>query len=895
MPINLPTGGPLFSCIVRERFRWLARWLPMLLGLVSLVDCSAADRGGESLTFERDVRPILKAMCFHCHGEQAEKEGSLDMRLVRLMQAGGESGAALKAGHAEGSLLWRRIAADEMPPGPKKLTPEQKSSIRVWIEQGATTARPEPANVEDARFTLEETSHWAFQPVRRPPLPQPDGYELLTPVDHFIADRLQREQLPFSPSVDRRQFLRRVSLDLTGLPPTVEEVRAFLEDSSPDAETRLVDRLLTSPQFGVRWGRHWLDVAGYSESDGGPERDIERPFAWRYRDYVVDAFNQDKPVDEFFREQLAGDEMVTAPIDPYNARQRELLAATGFLRMAPDPTQASNSLADRNLAVAESIKVVGSAVLGLTVGCAQCHDHKYDPIAIQDYYAFRAIFDPAFPLQQWQTPAERLVDMTTAELRAEIDAIEARARALEDDLNQRRNAACQQIQDRKLADVPESDREAVKAAVLSADSDLTIEQRGLLDRYPMVRPVGTILGLLVEYDMATYRAFEKEQNAIADIRATKPALTMVMVTRERPEVVPESRVFFRGDPESPGQPVAPAELAVLRHVAQRPEVAPDDTGLPTTGRRLTYARQLTDGQHPLTARVFVNRLWYHHMGRGLVASAGDLGLNGEAPTHPELLDWLADDFVRHGWDAKRLHRLIVLSRTYRQSSRRSPELDARDPENRWWARMNVRRLEAEVLRDSLFRVADRLDLRLGGESLPVTQDAEGKAVLGRPKVRDGLLAGVEPGGAEGVRRSLYVQVRRSLPLDVLATFDQPVMSPNCHARPQATVATQALWFLNDPESVRAADELAAQLLRDTPDDETARLRVLYERLFAEPPSEEELRRCAEYLTQQSAEVRNDADPDWRKTLEADPAAATRRALATLCQILMASNRFLYTP
>jgi len=283
------------------------------------------------------------------------------------------------------------------------------------------------------------------------------------------------------------------------------------------------------------------------------------------------------------------------------------------------------------------------------------------------------------------------------------------------------------------------------------------------------------------------------------------------------------------------------------------------------------------------------------MGRGLVPSTGDLGLNGERPTHPELLDWLADDLVRHGWDPKRLHRMIVLSRTYRQSSRRSPELDARDPENHRWARMNVRRLEAEVLRDSLFRVAGRLDLRLGGESLPVTQDAEGKAVIGRPKVRDGLLAGVESGGAAGVRRSLYVQVRRSLPLDVLATFDQPVMTPNCHARQQATVATQALWFLNDPESIRAADDLAAQLFRDAPDDEAARLRLLYERLFSTLPADEELQAGLEYLAEQASAVRDDTDPEWRKMLEADPAVAPRRALATLCQVLMASNRFLYVP
>ncbi len=868
----------------------------LLMTLVLHLTGAAAESGDaydRSLTFERDVRPILKAMCFHCHGEQPEVSGQLDLRLVRLMQAGGESGAAIAVGDAAQSLLWHKVEADEMPPGEKKLSAEQKEKVRRWIDEGAKTARPEPADVREARFSQEEREHWAFRPVVRPELPMPTGYELANAVDHFIADKLSQMELSFSPTATRRTLIRRLAIDLTGLPPTPAEVEAFERDASPDAYERLVDRLLASPQFGVRWGRHWLDVVGYAESNGGPESDVERPYAWRYRDYVVDAFNSSKPYDHFVREQLAGDEMLTGAVDAYNTRQLELLTATGFLRMGPDPTQANNTLENRNLAVAESVKIISSALVGLTIGCAQCHDHKYDPIGMDDYYRFRAIFDPVFPLQQWQTPNERLVDMTTKEVQAIVDEIETRAKTLEDDLNRRRNEVCQKIQDRKLADVPESERESVRAAVLAPDDQKTAEQRVLLDRYPMVKPLGTILGLLVEYDAPSYRAFEKELAAIAEVRAAKPDLRMIMATRERDGVVPVSAVFFRGDPESPGDAVKPGELAILQ--ADRiPEFPEDDPTLPGTGRRSAFARYLTDGRHPLLARVFVNRVWHYHMGRGLVATPGDFGLSGERPTHPELLDWLTDDFVEHGWDQKRLHRMIVLSTTYRQTTRRTPELDARDPENRWWARMNVRRLEAEVIRDSLLAVSGTLRLELGGASLPVTEDREGKAVIGKQKFRDGLLAGVDSAAQQGSRRSVYVQVRRALPLNMLATFDQPAMLPNCSQRPVSTVATQALWFLNDTTSVESAEQMARRLVAEER-EAVARIDRLFALLFSERPTAQERSSCEAFLRDQTTTLQAETDDEWQKVKAADPNAVEHRAWATLCQTLMASNRFLYRP
>ncbi|MFT4546729.1 MAG: hypothetical protein ACI9MB_000673, partial [Verrucomicrobiales bacterium] len=664
----------------------------------------------------------------------------------------------------------------------------------------------------------------------------------------------------------RSTLIRRLSFDLTGLPPTPAEVETFVNDSADEAYQRLVDSYLASPQFGVRWARHWLDAAGFSESDGLGVSDPKRAHAWRYRDYVVDAFNDNKPIDQFITEQLAGDEMIEGDRDINDPRHLELLTATGFLRMAPDPTQASNTLTDRNTAVASAIQVVSSSLLGITVACAQCHDHKYDPIGIDDYYRFRAVFDPAFPLSNWQQPNSRLVDMTTAEVNAERARIEVEAKAVEDEIEGRRRAHCAEIQKKKLADVPEELREATREAVLKGAGERDERQKQLLDLYPMVKPVDFIIGLLVEYDGAAFRKFEEEKQKVTKIRTKKPPLRLVMATTEPAGEIPVSKVFFRGNPESPREAVEPAELMVLRR--HRPELAVpvDDPGSKTTGRRLAYARSLTDGTHPLTARVFVNRLWMHHFGRGLVATPGDFGIAGEKPSHPELLDWLANDFVEHGWDQRRLHRMILLSKTYQQQSLRRPELEQVDPENSLLGRANLRRLEAEAIRDALLHVSGQLDATLGGPASPVSADSEGKAVIGGNKNR----------------RSAFVEVQRRLPSNMLATFDQPEMVPNCDQRRNTTVAIQALWFLNDQEVIGVSETLARSLMAESETD-AQRLSLLYLRLFAKPATAEELQICEQFLASQRDHF-----------AQQDPKAdAAHRALAALCQVLLASNRFLY--
>ena len=863
-------------------------WLSPIVALCAPLEPERADP--VPLTFEQHVRPILKKACFHCHGEHDVRKGGLDLRLVRLMQAGGRSGPSLAEGGSAASVLWKRISEDEMPKGEKKLTADEKATIRQWIDQGALTARPEPEDAADARFTLEELGHWAFQPVAVVEVPRIDDRCVCGPIDAFVLQRLRNEGLAFSELADRRTLIRRASFDVTGLPPTPEDLADFVEDESPEAWERAVDRLLASAAFGVRFGRHWLDVAGFAESDGSPsEKDPKRPHAWRYRDWTIASFNRDLPIDRFYRHQVAGDEILRASLgeaaaaeltlDPEDPEQLDLLTATGFLRMAPDSTQTSNTLTTRNEATAASIDVISTSLLGLTLGCAQCHDHKYDPISIDDYYSFRAIFDPVFALDNWQTPSARLVDLTPAEVQAERDRIEREAQKLDEEWSARRLAEGVRIREEKLADVPAAIREEVRAAVDTPADKRDERQRELLESWPMVKPASFIAGFLVEYDNALFRKFEAEKAKITALRATKPAPRLVMATTERPGVVPRSTVFFRGNPESPADDVSPAVLTALRPSGQSVDLPSVAQPGRTTGRRLAWARHLTNGDHPLAARVFVNRVWQGLLGRGLVATPGDFGISGARPSHPELLDWLARDFVEGGWSLKRLCRQVLLSTTYRQSSRRHPELDAIDPDNELLARANLRRLEAESLRDAILAVTGELHLALGGPSTPVNENSEGKAVL-------------DSGQAGAQRRSVFVEVQRRLPLDMLSTFDQPVMAPSCNLRRHSTVAQQALWFLNDEVLLSWSEAFARRSIAHSA-QESVRLNDLFLRLFGAPARPGELDSCRSFLNAQREIFRADTDANWQKKIREHPDELEVRSLASLCQVLFASNRFLY--
>ncbi|VTS01321.1 DUF1553 domain-containing protein [Tuwongella immobilis] len=876
--------------------------LPILLGATPgamAADKAAKPAAPTPVVFERDVRPILKAMCFHCHGEEPKPKGELDLRLVRLMHQGGESGPAIVPGKPDESPLWERVASDEMPEGSKKLTAAQKATLRAWIEQGAKTARPEPTDPALARFTEEERTFWAFQPVRPQVVPtipnaSPDR-PIRTPIDAFLAAKLAQFGHGFAPEADRVTLIRRLTYDLIGLPPTPEEVQAFVTDAAPNAYEKVVDRLLASPHYGERWARHWLDVAGYAESEGGVGLDRLRPVAYKYRDYVIRSFNADKPYDQFVREQLAGDELNPTPnlTDPKTIDQ---LTATGFLRMAPDLTEGSNVLADRNQAVAESLKVVGTAILGLTVGCAQCHDHRYDPISIDDYYRFRAIFDPMYNLKTWKKPSQRLLDVTTKEARAKAAEIEAVASQRTKAIYDKVMARAKEIQQAELAKLEAVERKRVEDALALEAAKRSKEQVALLEKYPNIKEVTTVGNALELYDPKTHQQLEKERAEVAKLRETKPPTEYVMIPAEAGQPIPESAVMFRGDPEQPKAKVAPGELEVLAQHAAGWTLPAKSPNLPTSGRRLAYAQYLTNGKHPLTARVMVNRIWMHHFGKGIVATPNEFGMNGDRPSHPELLDWLADDFVRNGWQIKRLHRLMVTSTAYRQVATRTPELDAIDPDNRLVGRMSVRRLDAESVRDSLLATTGKLDRTMFGKSMPVTEDLDGRGVFG---IREVNIFGKPYGPmtkvpeAETWRRSIYVQASRSMVLSMLDTFDLPVMSPNCDQRRTTNVPPQSLLMLNDADVVKASEWLGERVTKEHPGKLDLQIDRLAKLLFGAAPTAEESQLYRSFVEQQTAYFSANGTPQWLAKVKKSPAVARNRALALLAQTLISSNRFLY--
>ncbi len=838
-------------------------------------------------TFEADIRPLLKTHCFHCHGEgdEAPKAG-LDLRQRRrIVAVTTDDGPVLTPGDPARSRMLANVRSGKMPKGERKLSPTEVSLIEAWVIAGAPTLHEEPTELPGTGITEEERSFWSFQPVRA--VPPPPGAEP-HPVDRFLAVAQATNGVAFAPPANPATLVRRLTFDLTGLPPTPESVSAFVSDPAPDAYERLVDRLLASPAYGERWGRHWLDVAGYADSNGFTETDSVRPHAWRYRDYVIRSLNADKPWDRFLQEQLAGDELIgtaqgrTAGVVT-NADALELLTATGFLRMIPDGT--ADSPPDLNLArnevLAATLKVVGSSVLGLTVGCAQCHDHRYDPLTHVDYTRLRAVWEPAYDWKAWRGPGERLCSLYTPEQRAAAAGIETAAQAIDKAAEDLQKELLNVAFEKELAKLPEEIRGTVRIARDTPPDKRTADQKELL----RVHPSADVRFALDLYDPEGNKRVLAKRAEAAQLRGTRPPEDFVMALTEVAGQVPETHRFHRGDHDQPREAVTPGELSVLapRGTTNLFQLAHSDASLPTSGRRLAYARWLTGGHHPLVARVLVNRFWLLHFGRGLVATPGDFGRLGERPTHPELLDWLADDFVSHGWQLKRLHRLLVTSRAYRQAAVNADSIRT-DPDNRWLARFRVRRLDAEAVRDGLLAAVGSLNPAAGGPPVPVAQDNAGRIVVGLQK-RDGNgdPVGVDPIGPGEFRRSIYVQVRRRYPLTVLDTFDGPGLTPNCEVRGVTTVAPQALLMMNDDFTLGLARTLANRLRREHPDDVPAQLAGGWSRIFGTFPAAADLDPCLDYYNRQMERFRGVGGPP-------DPALT---ALASLCQALLSSNRFLY--
>ena len=840
---------------------------------LSLTSSARADEAKEkSPAFERDVRPIFKAYCLDCHGGGAELKGKLDLRLARTARRGGKIGPAFVVGQPGESLLLTRIQDGEMPPTEKKVPPNQVAVIERWIASGARTLREEPESLPPGiDITPEERAYWAYQPIRRPDPPQvqpTDQAGMRTPIDAFLLAKLRVRRASFAAEADKLTLLRRASFDLIGLPPSREQVEAFLADVAPDAYERMIDRLLDSPHYGERWARHWLDVAGYADSDGNGNDDTVRPYAYKYRDYVVRSLNADKPLDRFIVEQLAGDELVPRPWSNLKPDQAETLAATGFLRTAVDGTStgAPDEALAANQVVADTLKIVGSTFLGLTVGCAQCHDHRYDPIPQSDYYRLRAVFEPALDPTHWRRPARRLVSLYTDADRAKAAAIEVEAQKLAKVVETKTEKYLAEALEKHLTKFPPEIRGKLREACNTPEGKRSDEQKRLLAANPSAN---ISAGVLYQYNQAAADDLKKEQAKVAAERAKKPVEDFVSVLDEVPGVLPETRIFHRGDHRQPTQTVGAGDLTIASPARARFETAAKDPKLPTSGRRLAYARHLVDGRHPLVGRVLANRIWLHHFGRGLVDTPGDLGVLGNRPTHPELLDWLADELVRQGWSLKRMHRLIMTSAAYRQSSRRDPADGTPDNDDAGYGRYPLRRLDAEALRDRILFVSGRLDRTPFGRAVPVAEDSVGQVLPAN----------------DSTRRSIYLEVRRTKPVSLLAAFDAPVMAVNCDRRPTTTSAPQSLMLMNSDFVLNHAQALAKRLRSEAPaqPDLSRMIAHAWQLAYNRPISSEE-RDWARAFVAQHLDVLAKTNVSGDREL---------MALTDLCQQLLTSNEFLY--
>ncbi len=739
-------------------------WLYLCLGCLAHAD----DR----------LLSLLKQECASCHSG-AKAQGGLSVISMDDLKRGGKHGPAIEPGAAVRSLLVQHVTGEKTPRMPLggQLPPQFTSDLRAAID-----ALPASTTV------TKRDPHWDWllKPPTAPPAPTVKQTAWIrNPIDHFTLSKLETQNITPAPEASRRTLLRRLYFDLLGVPPTPDQVRAFLNDPDPQAYEKVVDQLLADPRYGERWGRHWLDLVRYAESDGFAI-DGERPTAWRYRDYVIRAFNNDKPYDLFVQEQIAGDEYRGKRPSPPSDR----LVALGFLRFAPWEADANSKKQLRQDLLNDITGTVGSVFLGMTTGCAQCHDHKYDPIPQKDYYRLQAFFagtataDLPVAFGEIENPKEK-----KRLQRLHEDAAEA----AQTELDAQRETLKQRYM--KLFSVKDDDAKLKKfLGQLTTRNLFFLEQDLPLVKEPDWRaPLKTYFDTRDRMQRETELAKRYQAVAYAVRDVAPPAI---------PEV-PETYVLSGGDLAARGEKVEPSFLSCVTGESKPAEI-PFAGG--SNGRRLALAEWIASPQNPFTARVMVNRIWQRHFGEGLVRTPSDFGKNGESPSHPELLDWLATQFVEKQWSLKALHRLMLTSATYRQSSHHPDQqrLSSHDPTNRLLWRMNWQRLDAEALRDSILAVSGQLNPAPGGPPVLFS-------------VPDDVAQGFEffkwfPSSEEEQRRrSVYLIQRRSVLLPMAETFDAPNLSTSCSRRQSTIVAPQALTLLNGELTRTAANALATRV------------------------------------------------------------------------------------
>jgi mono/diheme cytochrome c family protein len=867
--------------------------------------------GGEgkaaSPEFERDVWPIFVAHCTSCHGADEPKAG-LDVRTVASLFRGGDSGPALNRSDSSASLLEKKISQGEMPPeGEQRLSAAEVSLIRAWALAGAPAQNTDvvPPAISPIRDT--DRQFWSFRPLGKPALPvTADSRHVRTPVDSFLLAKLEARGLTFSADADSTTLVRRTYLDLLGLPPSPEDIDAFMADDRSGAFERLLDRLLASQHYGERWGRHWLDVAGYVDTvgfDTDATNIIQSDGKWRYRDYVIQAFNSDKPYDRFITEQLAGDELYDwRRADRYTPEMLEGLIATGYLRTARDLTHEDVGVIQQNFfgIMHDTLETVGTGLLGLTLNCARCHNHKFDPLPQEDYYRLMAILTPAYNPRSWlpvipyepKVQDRALADLgraDQAEVQAHNSEINLRIKPLREMLAELRRPYEARLFEAKLATLPEPIRADAKGALDTSSDKRTEVQKYLADKLGASLKVKSeeVNAAMSEPDKAASKELDAQIAAIERGRR-KWGKIQALYDVGSP---PATHLLLRGSETTPGPEVVPGFLRVLSRTDDEALASPDPPCDGTSGRRKAFARWLTDSESPaaaLVARVMVNRVWQQLFGRGIVPTPDNFGAQGQPPTHPELLEWLSAEFIAGGWRVKPLVRLMMASTAYRQASHRNDDRAARDVANRpatdptivdpgnelLW-RTRLRRLESEAVRDSILAVSGKLDRSMGGPPILISARPDGLVVVAQEKL-------AQP--QDEFRRSVYLMSRRAYNLSLLTVFDQPLVATNCTKRDASAVPLQSLVMLNDGFMFAQAEHFASRVEQMAATTSDARIITAFRLALARDPDSVAMATCRELLEQQ-ARLRTSAGDS--------AASAAHQALVELCHTLFNTSEFLY--
>jgi mono/diheme cytochrome c family protein len=901
--------------------------LAALIELMPLTVRASADEPSRVPQFERDVLPIFTAHCLKCHGLEGRKAG-LDLRTVSLAMRGGEHGPVLARSSSEQSVLLKKVSSRAMPPeGEKKLSDAQIQTITDWIASGSysTTSEERLSAAEAAPITEQDRQFWAFQKLCRPAIPTVAVTHRVTrPIDAFVLVKLEEKGLTFSAEADKLTLMRRAYFDLIGLPPSPDEIDAYLTDDAPDAYERLIDRLLASPHYGERWGRHWLDLAGYADTLGSDNDAAITKVAegkWRYRDYVVRSLNSDKPYRRFLIEQLAGDELVDwRKAEKLTPEVSDSLVATGFLRNAPDTTGEPelNTAVTRYQVLNDTIQIATSSILGLTVHCARCHSHKYDPITQLDYYRLMAIFAPALNPQDWRPPGDRALPNVSAVEKAAIDThntkLDARVAELKKQTIELNRPYEVRLLESKLAAIPEPIRADTKAAIETPADKRTEIQKYLTAKFEAslkVKPE-EVAAALSDADKATSASLNEQMVAI---NSQKRSFDMIQALVDVGPPMP-TYLLRRGNYQTPGPEVEPGFLSVLcnptpvaanRQSASGREADDESnestksadssplsaqefavlpSNLATSGRRLALADWLTNpDSHAagLVARVMVNRVWQHHFGQGLVATPENFGRSGSPPTHPELLEWLAAEFIHSGWRMKSLNKLIMTSTVYRQASAVADnesgfKSQEEDPGNTLLSRQRLRRLESEVIRDSILAVSGKLDRTMGGPAIPLENRPDGMVVV----ADKGL-----PTATSQFRRSLYLLARRNYQPTMLSVFDQPILATNCTQRATSAVSLQSLAMLNDRFVLDQSEQFARRVAAATGPPPDKQVELAFRIALGRKPTASELESGLALIQRQVERYLQQTSPQ----LTADQAAGN--ALANVCQMLLNTSEFLY--